>query len=184
MIGVSRPSFLEKEGLSPAERGTALHKFMQFSDYDRAHENPGAEVERLVQHGFLSEAEGKAVDQKRVSAFFQSALARRMLQSETLLREYKFTFFLPAGECDEGLPAEVANEQVLVQGIADCVFVENGRLVIVDYKTDRVSDEAALAGRYRAQLSVYRRALAECISLPVGKRFCIPFHLGKEIECR
>ena len=32
------------------------------------------------------------------------------------------------------LPAEVANEQVLVQGIADCVFVENGRLVIVDYK--------------------------------------------------
>ena len=184
MIGVSRPSFLEKEGLSPAERGTALHKFMQFSDYDRAHENPGAEVERLVQHGFLSEAEGKAVDQKRVSAFFQSALARRMLQSETLLREYKFTFFLPAGECDEGLPAEVANEQVLVQGIADCVFVENGRLVIVDYKTDRVSDEAALAGRYRAQLSVYRRALAECIGLPVGQTLLYSFHLGKEIECR
>ena len=184
MIGVSRPSFLEKEGLSPAERGTALHKFMQFSDYSKARENPGAEVERLVQQGFLSEAEGKAVDQKRVAAFFQSALAGRMLQSETLLREYKFTFFLPAGECDEGLPAEVANEQVLVQGIADCVFVENGRLVIVDYKTDRVSDEAALAGRYRAQLSVYRRALAECIGLPVGQTLLYSFHLGKEIECR
>ena len=184
MIGVSRPSFLEKEGLTPAERGTALHKFMQFSDYRRAGENPEAEVERLVQKGFLSETEGKAVDRKRIAAFFQSALAKRMLQSETLLREYKFTFFLPAGECDEGLPDTVAQEQVLVQGIADCVFVEDGNLVIVDYKTDRVSDETALAERYRAQLSVYRRALAECIGLPVGQTLLYSFHMGREIECK
>ncbi len=184
MIGVSRPSFLEKEGLSPAERGTALHKFMQFSDYRRAGEDPDAEVARLVEKGFLSEAEGKAVDRKRVAAFFQSALAKRMLQSETLLREYKFTFFLPAGECDDGLPDSVAQEKVLVQGIADCVFVENGKLIIVDYKTDRIAHEDALVERYRAQLSVYRRALAECIGLPVGQTLLYSFHLGKEIECK
>lgn len=184
MIGVSRPSFLEKEGLSPAERGTALHKFMQFSDYRRAGEDPDAEVARLVEKGFLSEAEGKAVDRKRVAAFFQSTLARRMLQSETLLREYKFTFFLPAGECDNGLPDSVAQEKVLVQGIADCVFVENGKLIIVDYKTDRIAHEDALVERYRAQLSVYRRALAECIGLPVGQTLLYSFHLGKEIECK
>lgn len=184
MIGVSRPSFLEKEGLTPAERGTALHKFMQFSDYHKAGENPDAEVARLVEKGFLSEAEGKAVDRKRVAAFFQSALAKRMLQSETLLREYKFTFFLPAGECDDGLPDSVAQEKVLVQGIADCVFVENGKLIIVDYKTDRIAHEDALVERYRAQLSVYRRALAECIGLPVGQTLLYSFHLGKEIECK
>lgn len=184
MIGVSRPSFLEKEGLSPAERGTALHKFMQFSDYRRAGEDQDAEVARLVQKGFLSEAEGKAVDRKRVAAFFQSTLAKRMLQSETLLREYKFTFFLPAGECDDGLPDSVAQEKVLVQGIADCVFVENGKLIIVDYKTDRIAHEDALVERYRAQLSVYRRALAECIGLPVGQTLLYSFHLGKEIECK
>lgn len=183
MIGVSRPSFLEKQGLTPAERGTALHKFMQFSDYRRAGEDPDAEVARLVEKGFLSEAEGTAVDRRRVTAFFQSPLAKRMLQSETLLREYKFTFFLPAGECDEGLPDAVSQEQVLVQGIADCVFVEDGKLIIVDYKTDRVSEEAALAERYRAQLSVYRRALAECIGLPVGQTLLYSFHLGKEMEC-
>ena len=184
MIGVSRPSFLEKEGLTPAERGTALHKFMQFSDYHKAGENPDAEVARLVEKGFLSEAEGKAVDRKRVAAFFQSTLAKRMLQSETLLREYKFTFFLPAGECDDGLPDSVAQEKVLVQGIADCVFVENGKLIIVDYKTDRIAHEDALVERYRAQLSVYRRALAECIGLPVGQTLLYSFHLGKEIECK
>lgn len=184
MIGVSRPSFLEKEGLSPAERGTALHKFMQFSDYRRAGEDPDAEVARLVEKGFLSEAEGKAVDRKRVAAFFQSTLAKRMLQSDTLLREYKFTFFLPAGECDDGLPDSVAQEKVLVQGIADCVFVENGKLIIVDYKTDRIAHEDALVERYRAQLSVYRRALAECIGLPVGQTLLYSFHLGKEIECK
>lgn len=183
MIGVSRPSFLEKEGLTPAERGTALHQFMQFSDYRRAQENPDAEVQRLVAKGFLSSAEGKAVDRARVAAFFQSALAKRMLQSEMLLREYKFTFFLPAGECDEGLPDEVSQEQVLVQGIADCVFAEGGKLVIVDYKTDSISDQAMLLERYRAQLSIYRRALAACIGLPVGQTLLYSFHLGKEIEC-
>lgn len=182
MIGVSRPSFLEKEGLTPAERGTALHKFMQFSDYRRAGENTDAEVKRLVEKGFLSEAEGKAVDRGRIAAFFQSTLAERMMRSITLLREYKFTFFLPAGECDEGLPEAVFQEQVLVQGIADCVFVEDGKLVIVDYKTDRISDAAALAQRYRAQLSVYRRALAECIGLPVRQTLLYSFHLGREIE--
>lgn len=183
MIGVSRPAFLEKEGLTPAERGTALHKFMQYADYRLARETPEAEAARLVQRGFLSEAEGRAVDQKRVAAFFQSALARRMLRSETLLREYKFTFFLPAGECDEGLTGEAAQEQVLVQGIADCVFIEDGALVIVDYKTDRMTDEAQLAARYRAQLNVYRRALAECIGLPVKQTLLYSFYLGKEIEC-
>ena len=29
---------------------------------------------------------------------------------------------------------------VMVQGIADCVFEEKGRLVVLDYKTDRVKD--------------------------------------------
>ena len=135
-----------------------------------------------MQHGFLSEAEGKAVDQKRVSAFFQSALARRMLQSETLLREYKFTFFLPAGECDEGLPAEVANEQVLVQGIADCVFVENGRLVIVDYKTDRVSCAEELADKYREQLRIYRLILQQSLQTPVKSCILYSFYLEREIE--
>ncbi len=71
-----------------------------------------------------------------------------------------------------------------MQGIADCVFVENGKLIIVDYKTDRIAHEDALVERYRAQLSVYRRALAECIGLPVGQTLLYSFHLGKEVECK
>ena len=36
-----------------------------------------------------------------------------------------------------------AGEQMLLQGVVDCAFVEQGKLVLVDFKTDRVTAETA-----------------------------------------
>ena len=43
----SRPAFLGKGGLTPAERGTALHQFLQFADWEAARVSPDAELRRL-----------------------------------------------------------------------------------------------------------------------------------------
>lgn len=48
---LSRPAFLIEKGLSPAERGTALHEFMQYADYARAADDLEAEQKRLVREG-------------------------------------------------------------------------------------------------------------------------------------
>ncbi|MEG2016355.1 MAG: PD-(D/E)XK nuclease family protein, partial [Oscillospiraceae bacterium] len=75
-----------------------------------------------------------------------------------------------------------ANEQVLVQGIADCAFVEDGELVILDYKTDSVKSLDVLAERYKSQLKIYSFALNECTGLKVKEALLYSFELGESIK--
>ena len=95
---LSRPSFLYSKGLTPAERGTALHSFLQFSNYAAAAENPQAELERLQAQGFLTKEQAEAVNRKQVGQFFQSQIAKRMLASSYLVREYRFAVEIPASQ--------------------------------------------------------------------------------------
>ena len=178
----SRPAFMGSGGLTPAQRGTATHKFMQFSDYAAAKTDVRAERDRLVNMGFLSELEGEAVNVRTVERFFNSPLAKRIFESPNVMREKKFTVFVPASVFSPELPTELGNEKTVVQGIADCAFVENGEIVIVDYKTDSNVTEQELLERYSGQLRIYRRALQECLNMPVKSTLIYSFSLGKTIE--
>ena len=76
----ARPAFLSKQGLTPAERGTALHQYMQFCDYETARTQPERECERLVKQGFLSREEGDAVGAHvalHIGKFLSTPSARR-----------------------------------------------------------------------------------------------------------
>ncbi len=83
----SRPAFMSLGGLTPAQRGTATHKFMQFSDYAAARADIESELARLVDGGFLSEEEGKAVNIGAAKRFFMSSLAERIFASDNVMRE-------------------------------------------------------------------------------------------------
>ena len=177
----SRPAFLGEAGLTPAERGTALHAYLQFADYNRASKDPEQELLRLVKDGFLTSWQAQAVDVKAVGIFFQSALAKRMLASVRLEREFRFSVEIPAGEIRPELTGEAADEPVILQGAADCVFEEPDGLVIADYKTDRTRDPEELWERYREQLRWYRRALELCTGKTVKQCLLYSFALGDEI---
>ena len=179
---LSRPSFLYSKGLTPAERGTATHVFLQFCDFDAARQNPQAELERLLQMGFLTPEQGEAVDFGKVSRFFESSLAKRMLRSTNLQREYRFTADIPASMVKDGLARDLADQPVVLQGAVDCVFEEDGQLVIVDYKTDFVKDQSVLWERYRKQLSLYAMAMEQCIGLPVKETLLYSFYLDAAIS--
>ena len=178
---LSRPAFLIEKGLSPAERGTALHEFMQYADYARAADDLEAEQKRLVREGFLTAEQVRGMDSNRLKAFFESPLYRRMSRSPHLQREVRFMVELPASELDPSLPEWGRNEMVMVQGIADCVFEEEGRMVIVDYKTDRVKSREPLVEHYAPQLALYARALDQTLPLPVGETLLYSFWLGESI---
>ena len=177
----SRPESLSARGMTPAERGTCLHKFMQFADFTAAESDPEAEKRRLVDQAFLLEDEAAVVDSEKVRAFFRSDLAARMKKSPRVLREQKFAILLPASRFDETLSGTSAEEEVLIQGIIDCAFEEDGRMVLLDYKTDRVADEEDLKSRYRDQLELYRIALEETLGLPIGDICLYSFSLGREV---
>lgn len=68
---------------------------------------------------------------------------------------------------------ELDNETVLIQGVVDCIFRENGKLVLLDYKTDRVLERRggveALVEQYRFQLELYGKALEDIMGEPVSE---------------
>ena len=178
----SRPAFMSSGGLTPAQRGTATHKFMQFSDYAAARADIESELARLVDGGFLSEDEGKAVNIGAAKRFFMSPLAERIFASDNVMREKKFAALFSAKFFYPELTGEAAEEKIVVQGIADCVFVEDGKLVIVDYKTDTGVDTEALLDRYSAQLEIYREALSQALGMPVKETLLYSFFMNSTVK--
>ena len=162
--------------MTPAMRGTAMHTFMQFCNYNLAKDNLDTEIENLVSGGFITEEQGKSLDKKRLASFFNSPLAKRMFNSDKIYREIKVSTFLSANEV-YGIDFD---DKILVQGIADCVFEESGQLVLVDYKTDRVNDENELLERYKKQLTFYKYAIEKTLKMPVKEVMLYSFYLEKE----
>lgn len=150
--------------LSPAEAGTAHHLFMQFCDFAEA-EKPGGverELARLAARGILSEKQAAAVKIPRIEAFFASELYRGLMKNAKVRREFKFSVLVPASRYFPAAESE-PEENVLLQGVIDCLIETEDGYVILDFKTDRVS-EGTLPERaesYRAQLDAYAAAVRE-----------------------
>lgn len=180
----SKPAFLSEEKLTAAQKGTAVHRFMEFADYEAASLDVEKEADRLVSQGFLSLKEAKSIDLEKIRRFFASDLAKRIFESKQVMREKKFTIRVEAEEIypKDNLPPEVAKENVIIQGIIDCAFKEDGELVLLDYKTDRVSNSQELIDKYYAQLAIYKKALEMITGLPVKESYVYSFSLGKGIK--
>lgn len=182
----SRPAFVRAGGVTAAQRGTAMHAFLQYADYQNAADDLDGEIARLAGQGFLSERDCAALERDKLKAFFGSAFAARMLASPRIYREKKFTLRIPAAEFAAGdpliTPEDVKGETIVVQGIIDCAFEENGALVLLDYKTDHVSDLDVLRARYGGQLAYYRRAMKACFGMDVAETLIYSFWLGAWVE--
>ena len=74
-------------------------------------------------------------------------------------------------------------QSVLVQGIVDVYFEEDGQLVVLDYKTDRVREASELVERYHTQLDYYAESLHKLTGKPVKEKVIYSFALHEEISC-
>ena len=181
-LSILRPQFVaEGRGLTPAQRGTALHLAMQYLPLDTdTPERAAAELERLVSGGFLTPQQGAAADPGQLSAFFNSPLGREMASAPVCRREFKFSVLLPAEEFCPGLEP---GEEVLLQGVVDAWFETLEGITVVDFKSDRVSRSGAAARgeEYRPQLEAYSRALEEITGKQVVRKALWFFEPGELI---
>ncbi|WP_311146059.1 3'-5' exonuclease, partial [Stomatobaculum longum] len=163
--GLSAPLFsLPQDGGSEvaARRGTAYHKLFERIDFTRSWTEEGlrAFLRELTETGALPEEDGTFIALPPVLRFLRSALAARLASAQragTLHRETSFVMAIPAHEAD---PSRQSEEPVVVQGVIDAWFEEVGQLVVLDYKTDKATEEAHYREKYTAQLSLYARALS------------------------
>ena len=74
------------------------------------------------------------------------------------------------------------DETVVMQGVIDAFFLEDGKVVVVDYKTDRVDDSRILIDRYQAQLDYYERALRQILNVSGSEKVIYSVSLSREIR--
>ena len=178
-ILLSRPAWLGEKGMSAAERGTALHNFMQYADFHKAASNPEAELAYLTEKAFISAEHASAVDLSYVRRFFESDLGQRVLKAEDVQKEQRFTVEIPAEEAGFENPH---GTMVVLQGAVDCFFIENNVLHIIDFKTDRVKSAEALVPIYQRQLQLYARALGEISDFEIGSCYLYAMYTGESVQ--
>lgn len=171
----------EEAAVSGAQRGMALHKALQYITpaADQTTATLRREIDAFVRQGLLSREEAKLVYVPVLAAFCQSDIGRRMAESPELHREYPFTVLLAGGD---PLPETETGEQILIQGVIDCLFREDDAWILVDYKSDRLETADAFRRRYAVQLALYKRAVEQITHRPVEETYIYSLHLQQEIR--
>ncbi len=183
-VVLSRPDFVAcHRGLTPMQRGSAIHLAMQYVDLkgDLSVQGLKLQVQKLVQDGFLSPLQAQTVSVARMAAFFRSRTGREMLKAEEVRREFKFSLMVPA---ERFYPDLEPGEEIYLQGVADLWFGDSSGITVVDFKTDSIQrgEEKTCADRYASQLLAYSDALSVILQRPVKHRILWFFATGQAVE--
>ena len=173
-----RPTFME-ESIQGKDYGNAFHKVMEHICYENCDDASSVQEEilRLGQVGFISESQAQLVDCRQMASFFQTDIGKLLRASQNVIREFKFSIL------DDGqryIP-QMQGEKVLLQGVVDCALIEDDGITIVDFKTDRVTEETLfeVAEGYRNQLQAYANALSRVYQKPIKKALLYFFRIGE-----
>lgn len=166
------PDFLrDSTGADAPQLGSLVHLVLQHTNF-KLPPNEAAEeaAQRLLQGEFISEAQAKTVPREKITRFLLSPLGERLRCAETVRREVPFNIEVEAAKLLN--KPEYGTRTVLLQGVIDCMFEEDGEIVLVDYKTDSVKKSVEeLTEQYRKQLECYTVAAERMTGKKVRERY-------------
>ena len=195
-LSTKKPRFMDDSD-SAADKGTATHLFLQFCDFENMEstsQNITEEINRLVSQEFISEDIAKLIRVNEVVRFAQSNLFNSIKKASEVHRELRFNVFVPAREftTDEALKIAYADHKILVQGVIDlCYFDEYGKLILCDYKTDRIPKEILndpyeiklmLEKAHKQQLAYYSYAIEKIFGRKPDKIYIYSLAYGDTFE--
>ena len=176
---IAKPNFMSGETAAAVERGTAHHLFLQYCDFEKARADIGAEIERLKNIGRLTPQQSQSIDAPKLEKLLKSKLFDRVLSSPAVFREERFAAKIKPSMVFDGYDDVDTDFRIIMQGAVDLAFVEDGKLVIVDYKTDRVRDIQKLCTLYQKQLELYSEAMRQSLEIEVAECIICSVHLNE-----
>ena len=138
------------------------------------------QVDRLAADGFITERQAELVDCRKIAAFFDTEVGKKLRSGENVLREFKFSILDDGSAYGDGLEGE----KILLQGVVDCALMDPDGITIIDFKTDRVTEQTidATVERYRPQVEAYAQALSRIYGTRVKSSLLYFFHLDRFVE--
>lgn len=169
--------------------GTIVHKFMELLPFEEFanlenrdfYGHVKAFKQQLFDKGIFDEEEINVISVSKIVTMLKSKLGKRMIKAAAnnlLFKEQQFSAGIKPSEIESSLPE--TDDLIIVQGIVDAFFYEDGDIVVMDYKTDH-ADEATIKGRYDAQMQYYARILEQLTGHKVKDRIFYSFYLGEEV---
>ena len=186
-LHIKKPRFLEEEKtMDAAKKGSIMHFVMQHLDLTKSLDTLGirAQIEHLVTDEYMTSEEAKAVNIGSIVRFFGTELGQRVLMADKVYREKSFNIEISPEEVYPGKGYIDFDEKILLQGIIDCYFIENDKIILADYKTDYIDgDEKEIAvRRYKTQIDYYSKALETILGKKVAERYIYFFHTGNAVR--
>ena len=184
-VNLKKPlNFAASKSIYGASLGTLIHLCMEKLDLTRISkaEDIVSQLQMLEYGGIITKDELNAIDTDKILSFANSSVGKRIADNyERVKKEFSFKYMTDASDIFE-IKTE---EKIIVQGTIDLFFEDaDGELVILDYKTDKVSPHGkeAIADRYRIQLECYANALGKILGKKVKEKLIYLFDTDEAVS--
>ena len=169
------PSFLGNERKGK-EYGTLIHLVMQHIDFAHCSctEELLSQVRQLQELGFITQEQASQIPTDQILSFLHSRNGKRILSGKEVLREFKFSILRDPED------PMLQGEKILLQGVIDCALVEEDGIVLVDFKTDYVTEKtiSSIADQYTLQVKAYVSAIERIYEKPVKEAYLYFFRMN------
>ncbi|WBW99258.1 helicase-exonuclease AddAB subunit AddA [Oceanirhabdus sp. W0125-5] len=189
-----RPLFMEeKKGLTPAEKGTAMHNVVQYIDFVKTEsiDDIKKQINDMIDKELITFEEGNSVNPNKILNLVKSEIGLEIinaLREGRLYRERQFALNIKAYEIFEELGGlehggRYNDDTIKLQGIIDLYIEEEDGLILIDYKTDYVTEETLheIIEKYRSQLKYYSEALEYVTGKKVKERYLYLFGIDRAV---
>ncbi len=167
------PNFNLKQ--TSSQKGTAMHMFLQYANFKNAEKNLNFEINRLIKNEFIKKKQAISLNKQKLKNFFNSKTYEIIKTADFYEREKYFLCEINSFKIFNN-----KNSKILLQGIVDCIVEKNNKLILIDYKTDILS-EFNLKKHYKKQLKLYEYAIEKTFKKPVAFSIIYSINLNKTI---
>lgn len=158
-----------------AERGTAYHKVLENINL-LSKDDFGSQIDEIVKDK-LQESERSLIDKNIVLRTLSLDFFKNLKADDVILKEREFFAKIPAkmqNNCAEN------SDTFTLQGVIDLILIESDGIVVLDYKTGKMSDEKL--EKYKFQLDLYGDVAQRALEKRVKKKLICFIDEQKIIE--
>ncbi|MEZ0536421.1 helicase-exonuclease AddAB subunit AddA [Caldicellulosiruptoraceae bacterium PP1] len=184
---LEKPKFLENKKVSSAEIGSLYHLIMQHLDFSI--DDASAQINNLLLKQIITQEQANLIDIEKINSFMKTSIYERMKSAKNIYREIPFNIDIPCADIFSNLKEDIyKNETILVQGVIDCYFEEDDGIILIDYKTDKVSmgnlgdSIEKIKEKYKLQIEYYSKALERLTQKKIKEKYIYLFSCDKLIE--
>ena len=199
-VPLTNPTFAKKRRVSGVEKGNAYHHCMQHFPLERLNAEMSFEetldvvkkaIDDMTGERKLTDDERRIIESGRVAKFFTGELGRRVLRAysqdaENVKREQSFYAEVNVDELRGHYKGNELHRDykgsISIQGQIDLYFIEDGKFVVVDYKSDTTENLAEEKENYEFQVEIYTKILKKLTGTDVKEMYLYAFLADKEMK--